>query len=150
MKSKMIGLAAAFGLFMLTGQSSAVEPDNDGSWAGTADYLNTLAGAFTVADFFSISNADSIFPTGDNDYHLLMCKTPGRKVRNITVSFTHSSGDIDIQVKSMNGTFSQISQGTVDNETISLSGQSFNAVQLKVYGFSGATNDYGIFFQCVP
>jgi hypothetical protein len=150
MKSKMIGAVAALGLLMLSGQSSAIEPDNTGTWAGTADYLGTLAGAFTIAGFFSISNADSL-TANDVDYHLIACKTPGRKVKNIQVTFNHSDGDVDIVVKSLDGAFSQTSQGTTDVEQILLTAQSFNAVQLKVYGFQGAANpNYGIFFQCTP
>ena len=146
---KMAFLAAAVGVFTVAGPSSAVEPDGN-EFAGTGDFLNTLSGAMTIADWFSISNADEISFSGDNDFHIIACKTTGRKVRNIQVSFNHSEGDLDIEVKSLSGTSIGTSTGVTDFETVPLTGSTRNAVQLKVYGWAGAINDYGLFFQCVP
>jgi hypothetical protein len=41
-----------------------------------------------------------------------------------------------------------ISQGVTDHERVDVSGFGIQLVVVKVYGYNGATNDYGLHIEC--
>src|SRR5262249_33411765 len=63
---------------------------------------------------------------------------------------TTANGDLDIKLYNSSGNQIDISQGTSDNERISLNGRPAGDYYLKVYGYNGATNDYSFVLNGPP
>jgi hypothetical protein len=89
---------------------------------------------------------EAISPTGDVDYLVVTC---GADIMDkITVSYTHANGDIDMQVYTLGGALVGGSYGVTGSESVSVLAQSRNAFVLKVYGYAGAVNQYGLGIFC--
>ncbi len=72
--------------------------------------------------------------SGDTDWFAI--STSG----TVTIQFDHASGDLDMATYDAGGNRLDVSQGTSDQETLSVSAGTF----LKVYGYNGATGEYSI------
>lgn len=62
----------------------------------------------------------------------------------VTVEFLHSNGDVDLQLQDAGGASLGISQSTSNSETLSVSLTAGVPVYIRVYGFQGASNTYGL------
>jgi len=82
----------------------------------------------------------TIHVSGNDDYFRFYNPGTGTSADSIRINFTHSSGDLDLQLQSPTGSVLASSQGTSDSETISLSGRARGWYFVRVYGFSGATS----------
>ncbi len=58
----------------------------------------------------------------------------------VSIAFTSSAGDLDMEARAADGTVLAQSQGVTDSETVTASGPFF----VRVYGYSGAENSYTI------
>ena len=126
--------------------------------ANTAPWEYVTYGTYTVFTGVgaggSYLNWESVSPSGDLDYFVVTCG-PNTDITGIvdyvSISFTHSLGDLDMAVYTTNG--KQVlgtSTGTTDTETVSVSSVGDNAVVVKVYGYAGATNpSYSIITHCI-
>ena len=61
----------------------------------------------------------------------------------VTITFTHSSGDLDMASYDSSDTQLEVSQSTSNTETLTVSAGTY----VKVYGYSGATGSYSINFE---
>ena len=103
--------------------SDPFEPNNDSASAIPAQSvggnLNTCGGP----DFFAVEAA------------------PGRTI-NVTVSFTHMTGDIDLRLYDQALEIVASSGGTSDNEEISYLAEMGGVYFIEVYGFRDVYNEY--------
>jgi len=127
--------------------SQAIEPQNDQApwkwWIQSNDI--TLYTAHDAGAGWSVG-VESIASSSDVDYIYLACD--GRPVRAASVDFTHARGDIDIYVYDLAGNLLGISQGVTDHERVDVSRFGTQLVVVKVYGYNGAINDYGLHIEC--
>lgn len=73
---------------------------------------------------------------GDEDYF----RVTGAGSHTVTVRFTHSSGDLDVQVVDSSGRELASSAGTTNSERVTFTGTGY----VRVYGYSNAANTYTI------
>jgi len=127
--------------------SSALEPnDNSYPWeVNLAWYGNATNYVCNNLECWWYS-MESISPSGDVDYLTLIC---GKGlITQARINFTGASGDLDMQVYKLDGTFLGGSYGTGNDEIVNTSSAARNALMMKVYGYNGATNTYTIIFDC--
>jgi hypothetical protein len=138
---------AAFAAILCTAQPSfAVEPDDtapfdkSGRWFGTTStYLSGLTGASFWYEYISSST--------DVDYHVVACGAR-KLMTKVDIQFTHSKGDLDLEVYTVDGTQVAKSEGVTDAEEVWTNGMNIGSVVLRVYGYRGATNGYYIGVAC--
>jgi len=144
----MVGLVTLVGTVAGARSSLAFESaDNtfpgstNTAWAGIASTYVCSAGGCAWS-----TNTDAISPSGDIDYQMIVCGNG--VITQIQIWFTASAGDLDIQVYRPNQAFVGSSTGVTGTETVDTSTANANALVLKVYGYAGATNTYGIDIYC--
>ncbi len=108
------------------------EPDTTGG--GDSGDGNDSRDAATPVSTGSTTPA-AIDASGDEDYY----RIDASAVR-ATISFTHASGDLDMELLDGSGSQLDQSQGTSDTETVDGSGTS--PMFIRVYGYSNATGSY--------
>ena len=79
---------------------------------------------------------------GDNDYYKVYVQN-GRSL-SVTVRFTHSAGDLDVELLSSSGQRVSSSESTSDVETVSGSNLVAGYYYVRVFGYDGASNSYTI------
>lgn len=78
--------------------------------------------------------------SGDHDYFAITQSS----YLSVTLSFTHSQGDLDMELYSPSGSLVTSSASVTDQEVITLSGLAAGTYKVHVYGYDGATNDYSL------
>ena len=140
--------AALMGALLFEGSSSAVEPD-DFNFASVGQHFGHISSYITPGNHAFFGNPDAIFPANDVDYHLISCGVAGKKITDLKILFGHASGDLDMAVYRMDGTFIASATSTTDDEIVTVSNfTNQNTVQLRVYGWAGATNNYNVEIFC--
>ncbi len=79
---------------------------------------------------------------GDNDYYKVYVQN-GRTL-TVNVTFTHSAGDLDVELLSSAGARLHASEGTTGTETVTKSGLTAGYYYVRVFGYDGASNSYSI------
>ena len=144
-KLVVMGLTVFAGLAGRERSSAAIESvDNTPPFSA---HLNaTLFGCWTDSCFWL--DLESVSPAGDVDYFIVTCGSLQQKMQNIEVDFQHSSGDLDIEVYQLDGTFVGGSYGVGNSEIVYTSSANANGLVLKVYGYLYATNTYSVWAHC--
>jgi len=83
---------------------------------------------------------DTLNTCGGPDFFAITLTTG--QIIDINVSFVDARGDIDAELLKPDGTRAGSSAGTSDNEHIRYTADSTGVHVLRVYGYSGAINDY--------
>jgi hypothetical protein len=108
---------------------------------------DSRAGARVVTMPLNASNL-SIDQDLENDYYRFTVLFPS--VVNATISFTHGTGDVDMQLLNNAGTVIASSTGVTNSETISTS-VAAGTYYLRVYGYGGGScNRYSISASAWP
>lgn len=118
------------------------DPYEDNDIRATATYLGSPE--FTTLDA-TIHPSDS---AADVDFYRYVAHFTGKLV--IELGFFHEAGDLDLQVQDRFGNVIAISNGTVDNEKITIpviQGQNYF---VRVNGANGNTNHYTLEIQNYP
>ena len=103
--------------------------DND--TAPSAKNMGILTGSRT---FNRLMMADSA------DWYRFQLEDRGTSEDRVIIRFEHRRGDIDIRLSDSGGRLLVVSQGTTDEERISLGGQALGTNHLTVYGYRGVHN----------
>ncbi len=141
------------GTLLLAAVASAAEPvDNNYPWMGplpngTLTQLETVTGYNGVQSVGASGPAYAITTSTDADYYLGMCGGQ-TNVKKWRISFTHANGDLDIRVYRPDGLLLGTSAGVGNEEIVDVAAANEDAVVMKVYGFNGAKNTYGIQLFC--
>jgi hypothetical protein len=140
-----IGLVAAPRTSMASEPGNNVDPKNGGSigmFSGMASmYMNQNAS--TDAAF---SWTESISPTSDVDYHVMMCGKSNLVSVRIEMQ-NPSQGDLDIFVYGMDGALIGSSRGYTAVEELNVAWKNTRAVVMRVEAWSG-TGVYGLGITC--
>jgi hypothetical protein len=133
---------------LVTAQASqAIEPQNNEApwkwWISAGDL--TLYTAEQLGAGWSIG-VERIASSSDVDHVYLACD--GRPVTAAQVNLNHASGDIDMEVFDLAGNYLGASRGVGDEERVDVKAFGKQMVVVKVYGYNGAINDYGLYAQC--
>ncbi|GCL34680.1 hypothetical protein PA905_39060 [Planktothrix agardhii CCAP 1459/11A] len=67
-------------------------------------------------------------------------QTTGNGSTNVEIGFDHALGDLDLQVRDVNGNWLGSSTSSSDNETVNLSYLPLGTYYAQVYGWNGASN----------
>ena len=67
-------------------------------------------------------------------------QTTGNGSTNVGINFQHAQGDLDLQVRDVNGTWLGSSTSSSNNETVNLSYLTAGIYYAQVYGWNGASN----------
>ncbi len=86
----------------------------------------------------TISNL-SVHTSTDADYFRFYLPATGTTADSMRITFTHSTGDIDLRLLTSTGTQAAISQGTTNEEVISLNSRTAGWYYAHIYGYNGAT-----------
>lgn len=78
--------------------------------------------------------------SGDDDWFSFTTLGTGQGNSNISLSFEHALGDIDLLLYDASENFISVSNGTSNSENISLAGLAAGTYYIRVYGYAGATN----------
>jgi hypothetical protein len=126
----------------------ALEPnDNTAPWKWSSLYGNTTLYVSTNA---MGTGSDGINSSSDVDYLVMACTTGSRHrpVSLVAINFTHSQGDLDMVVYDLQGNYLASSGGVSDRELVDIGAFGEQVVVLKVYGYNGATGNYGVSLTC--
>jgi hypothetical protein len=106
--------------------------------SGAATNLGTITSVRNETDL-------NIHSSTDRDWFRFATTQTGDTNSKVQIFFSHAAGDLDMRLYNSSATEIDISQGTVDNELISLSGRPAGTYYLQVYGYEGAINaDYDL------
>lgn len=132
---------------LATQASQAIEPQNNQApwkwWISAGDVTLYTAEALGAGWSIGVERIDS---SSDVDHVYLACD--GRPVTAAAVDFLHGSGDIDMEVYDLAGNYLGASRGVSDQERVDVRAFGMQMVVVKVYGYNGAINDYGLYAQC--
>lgn len=106
----------------------------------TATFLGDPGRGTTLRPTLTIHSAT------DRDFYKITTVGMGAGSDSITVSFTHSFGNLDARLLDAQGNVLVSSTGVVNNENLSLQGLPAGTYFFEVYGFAGATNTYKLSF----
>lgn len=101
------------------------------------DSLSAARGLGTISAPKTISNlvmADSA------DWYRFTMAAKGGTSDNISISFLHAQGDLDLALYNSLGQRIRLSDGVTNSERVSLSGLAAGTYYIKVYGYRGVTN----------
>lgn len=98
----------------------------------------------TAGNLTSSGANGSICNDTDVDYYRIVVSET--QTLNIRVNFTQNSGDLDAALEDANGTRLAAATSVSDNEVISRYVPA-GTYYLKVFGYSGATNDYSVVLE---
>lgn len=107
----------------------------------TCDY-GTNGSVAMAATLGSTQVSAHVCSGGDNDYYKVYVQN-GRSL-SVTVRFTHSAGDLDVELLSSSGQRVSSSESTSDVETVSGSNLVAGYYYVRVFGYDGASNSYTI------
>ena len=114
---------------------------------GSGDALESnenMSTATQVTPPFSHNNL-SIHISSDDDYFAVTLAAGETVWSNIT--FSHSLGDIDMEIEDSTSNQLDISQSTTNDEAVSTNVTTAQTVYIHVYGWASATNTYAITIQ---
>jgi hypothetical protein len=157
--TKRLALMAATVLGLAFGSTTAVrafEPiDNTPPWAvgpGTPTHTNTTTYVAKDTANWGPRADQTISTSTDVDYLVATCAksalAANGTINSLSIDFTHASGDLDIVVYDVLGSELGRSTGVGNSETVSLSALKTSAAVIKVYGYLGAQNTYGVTISC--
>lgn len=139
------------------GATARADVDDSYPWqyaGGTFTGMAVMSRAYS--GYFG-TGGPTISSSTDVDYYVLTCGTAVHPSTGVTspgiissaaITFTHSKGDLDIALYTVDGKLLGSSAGIQDRETIGIASASRSVAVLKVYGYQGATNDYAIELIC--
>jgi hypothetical protein len=97
-------------------------------------------GSIAAAALLGTGTVSGQICAGDEDFFRVEA---GSATRNVVVSFTHASGDLDVQAVDGTGRELDASGGTTNTETVSGTGTFY----VRVFGYARAANAYTIRIQ---
>ncbi|HIE85166.1 MAG TPA: DUF4347 domain-containing protein, partial [Dehalococcoidia bacterium] len=104
---------------------------------------DTLEDAFYLGAGGDLNWADlSIHSSTDVDWLKFWLQSTGEVNSYVGINFSHTGGDLDIELYDTDGNYLSGAASASDNEQISLSGRLYGYYYVKVEGFMGAQNDY--------
>jgi hypothetical protein len=106
--------------------------ENNDSLASASD-LGNLSGRL-FRDNLSIE-------ASDDDYYRFTLGATGTPADGTSLAFTHTNGDVDLQLLDGNGTVVSSSTSVNDGERVSFAELPAGTYYLRAYGFAGAAND---------
>lgn len=133
-RTLMTALSPVAGLAAIVVDTAEVEPNDqpqDATVLGTLQGLNEFPGG-------------AISSPGDVDYYQFDITTTGGTAHYVEINFSHISGDLDVKLLNDQGDVVGASSGVDNFERIPLTNLPAGTYFLQVYGFNGATNDYGL------
>jgi hypothetical protein len=122
----------------------AADRFEDNDTASTATDLRTISGTVTESTL-------TIEPS-DVDWYKFTLGAPGRADDKLSIAFTHSLGDLDLELYASNGTTRlSNSNGVGNGEELSLNGLAAGAYYARVAGYSGVSNSsYALTVRVTP
>lgn len=87
-------------------------------------------------------NNVNIDQSGDDDWYRFLLLAPDTV--DIAATFSHGSGNLDLEVADVNGTVLASSTSSTDNELVQLGNLTAGLYYIRVYGVAGATNNYSL------
>ena len=114
---------------------------SSGSSGDVYEPNDSLSAASVVTLPLSVGNL-SIHNSTDTDWFEISATTGA--TYNFSIFFTHSSGDLDLNLYDGSGTLLTYSAGISNSETVSHTPTSNGSLVLEVEGYNGATNTYSL------
>jgi hypothetical protein len=115
----------------------------DGPAAPTDDAYednDTQATAWNLGTLTSTQTLSNLVMNDAADWFRFTTSGTGTSANSVSISFTHSQGDLDLKLFNSAGTQIGISNGTGNSESISLNGLAAGTYFVQVYGYNGAKN----------
>jgi len=100
---------------------------------------DTLSTARQISFPFSNSSLKSY----DEDWYKVYLGAVGETI-DVTINFTHANGDLDLELYNSSGTRIDYSTSTSNQEIVSYTISSSGYYYIRVFGYQGATNSYGM------
>lgn len=154
-KLALVGATVLALAFSSTATVRAFEPtDNAAPWGsgGTPTHKDSTTYVATGNSNWGPRTDQTISTSTDVDYMVATCakssSSPLGTINTLSIQFTHSAGDLDIVVYGVLGTELGRSTGVGNSETVTIAAQKISAAVIKVYGFQGAMNTYGVTIDC--
>jgi len=148
-KTTTVGLGLLLTAAMTLSQPGlALEPhDNAAPWKWTYGYGNATLFVSKGAVGWG---AEDISSSSDVDYLVMACTggAPSRKIRYVSLNFSHARGDLELGVYDLAGNQLASSTGVSDSEFLDIGAFGAHVVVLKAYGYNGATGPYGVSLTC--
>lgn len=113
-------------------------PDDDDSYEDNDKFED--AKSITTGNY-------SILECNDEDWFKIYSNTG---TLDITINFSHSNGDLNLELYNSSNSRIEYSNGTSDTEEISYSVNSTGYYFVKVFGYDGAINNYSLSINYTP
>ncbi|HQR09287.1 MAG TPA: leishmanolysin-related zinc metalloendopeptidase [Gemmatales bacterium] len=116
----------------------------DGAGSGTTptddSYENndTLSTASNLGTLTATSTINNLVMADSNDWYRFTLSTAGTTSSSVAISSTSTQGDLDLELYNSAGTRIGVSEGSTNNESLSLDGVSAGTYYVHVIGWQGA------------
>ena len=101
---------------------------------------DSLAAAYNLGTLTSNRQITGLQMRDAADWFRFTTSFTGTTSHSVSISFTHSQGDLDLKLYNASGTQIGASTGTGNSETISLNGRTAGTYYVQVYGYQGVQN----------
>ncbi len=101
---------------------------------------DTMAAAYNFGTLTADRTVTGLVMNDAADYYKFTMSAAGTTAHSVSISFTHSQGDLDMRLYNSSGTQVGSSTGSGNSETISLNGLAAGTYTIYVYGYNGAKN----------
>jgi hypothetical protein len=106
----------------------------------TMENNDTFAGARNLGTISGEKTIGSLVMNDAADWYKFTTNGVGSSTNAVSIAFTHTNGDLDLQLYNSAGTRLATSEGTTGSERISLSNRPAGTYFVRVYGYNGAKN----------
>lgn len=101
---------------------------------------DSFSAAYNLGTLTSTRTITGLQMRDTADWFRFTTSFTGTTSHSVSISFTHSQGDLDLKLYNSSGTQIGASTGTGNSETISLNGLVAGTYYIQVYGYNGAQN----------
>ncbi len=101
---------------------------------------DSLVAAANLGTLSAVKTISNLVMADSQDWFRFTMSGAGTTSDYVSIQFTHSQGDLDLAVYNSSGQRVRVSEGTVNNERVSLNGLAAGAYYVKVLGYRGVSN----------
>lgn len=129
------GTAGGSYTWLVDGPAAPTTPTDD-----AYENNDTFAGARDLGALAARTTINGLVMADGHDWYRFTMNGPGTTADYVSIAFTHSQGDLDLELTNAAGTRVGLANGVANAETISLNGLAAGTYYVHVYGYNGAAN----------
>lgn len=101
---------------------------------------DSFSAAYNLGTLTAFRNVSGLRMADSQDWFRFAMNGTGSSSDFVRINFTHSQGDLDLELYNSAGTRLRVSNGSANGELISLSGLAAGTYYVKIFGYNGVFN----------